>query len=175
MTVLRKTGETNGTSCVESSPRPYEAVFYADSEEILGFFEEYRFLSNFHETPIVHRGLTFGSTEAAFQAAKFDDIRTRCEFCDKSPSEAKKLGRKIRMSKEEISAWNEERDSVMLEVTLLKYMDLDLRARLVATRGRYLEETNYWNDTYWGVCNKVGQNKLGSILMTVRDLWFFNY
>lgn len=31
------------------------------------------------------------------------------------------------------------------------------------------EETNYWNDTDWDVCNGDGENKLGKILMNTRN------
>ncbi len=46
-----------------------------------------------------------------------------------------------------------------------------LREMLLATGDKYLEETNHWGDKYWGVDYKtgVGFNKLGVILMDVRD------
>jgi predicted NAD-dependent protein-ADP-ribosyltransferase YbiA (DUF1768 family) len=44
-----------------------------------------------------------------------------------------------------------------------------LRAQLLATGNEWLEETNTWGDTFWGVCNGVGQNWLGAILMSVRE------
>lgn len=28
---------------------------------------------------------------------------------------------------------------------------------------------NYWKDTYWGVCNGVGENHLGKLLMKIRE------
>lgn len=31
-------------------------------------------------------------------------------------------------------------------------------------------EGNQWHDTFWGVCNGVGQNNLGQILMNVRGI-----
>ena len=40
---------------------------------------------------------------------------------------------------------------------------------LIKTGDQELIEGNYWNDTYWGVCKGVGQNKLGKILMRVRE------
>jgi predicted NAD-dependent protein-ADP-ribosyltransferase YbiA (DUF1768 family) len=32
-----------------------------------------------------------------------------------------------------------------------------------------LIEGNWWGDTYWGVCNGVGENHLGKLLMKIRD------
>jgi hypothetical protein len=32
-----------------------------------------------------------------------------------------------------------------------------------------LVEGNTWNDRYWGVCRGVGQNKLGHLLMKLRE------
>jgi GTP cyclohydrolase II len=46
----------------------------------------------------------------------------------------------------------------------------DLYNRLLATGDKYLEETNWWNDTFWGKNLKgEGENHLGQILMQVRD------
>ena len=41
--------------------------------------------------------------------------------------------------------------------------------KLLGTGDTYLEEGNTWNDTFWGVCNGVGENNLGRILMEVRE------
>ena len=45
----------------------------------------------------------------------------------------------------------------------------DLAAQLLATDPQELVEGNHWKDTYWGVCDGIGQNNLGKILMIVRD------
>ena len=45
----------------------------------------------------------------------------------------------------------------------------DFADQLVSTGDRYLEETNTWYDTTWGVCDGTGLNWLGKILMQVRD------
>jgi predicted NAD-dependent protein-ADP-ribosyltransferase YbiA (DUF1768 family) len=39
---------------------------------------------------------------------------------------------------------------------------------LIETGDKYLEETNHWKDKIWGVCDGVGKNWLGKILMDVR-------
>ena len=44
-----------------------------------------------------------------------------------------------------------------------------LKKRLLETGDEELIEGNTWNDTYWGVCKGVGLNKLGEILMRVRE------
>jgi hypothetical protein len=45
----------------------------------------------------------------------------------------------------------------------------DLRQILLDTGNQELIEGNNHNDRYWGVCNGVGENWLGKILMLVRD------
>lgn len=47
----------------------------------------------------------------------------------------------------------------------------DLRKKLLETGNEELIEGNWWHDTYWGVDIKTGkgQNKLGKILMKVRE------
>ena len=58
----------------------------------------------------------------------------------------------------------------MRDVLWAKFsQNADLAARLVATDHRYLEETNWWGDTYWGFFQGAGQNVLGRLLMETRD------
>ena len=51
------------------------------------------------------------------------------------------------------------------------YRNKELRKKLLETGDRYLEETNWWGDDFWGGCNGEGRNELGKILMKVRDFW----
>jgi predicted NAD-dependent protein-ADP-ribosyltransferase YbiA (DUF1768 family) len=44
-----------------------------------------------------------------------------------------------------------------------------LRDKLLATGDAVLEEGNDWGDQIWGVVNGAGENRLGKILMNVRD------
>jgi hypothetical protein len=44
-----------------------------------------------------------------------------------------------------------------------------LDQRLLATSPRVLIEGNTWGDTYWGVCGGTGRNMLGRCLMLVRQ------
>jgi predicted NAD-dependent protein-ADP-ribosyltransferase YbiA (DUF1768 family) len=47
--------------------------------------------------------------------------------------------------------------------------DAELRQKLLATGDAILEEGNDWGDRVWGVVDGVGKNRLGKILMKVRD------
>ena len=50
------------------------------------FSNEYQFLSNFYSAEVVHEGITYKNSEAAFQAAKTKDFRLRREFSELNPS-----------------------------------------------------------------------------------------
>jgi predicted NAD-dependent protein-ADP-ribosyltransferase YbiA (DUF1768 family) len=66
--------------------------------------------------------------------------------------------------------WREVREEVM-EVGLRQKFrqNPELLQKLLDTGDAYLEEGNTWNDRYWGVCRGVGQNKLGHLLMKLRE------
>lgn len=134
---------------------------------IHGFFGEYRFLSNFWPCEVTYDGKRYPSVEHAYQAAKTLDEAERTSIRKAgSAGEAKKLGRRVTMRKD----WENVKVGVMRDLVTQKFTnDPDLKARLAATRGRYLEETNTWGDVFWGVCRGRGKNTLGHILMDVRD------
>ena len=82
------------------------------------------------------------------------------------PSAANKLGRQIQLR----SDWEQVKEDVMYEVCRAKFMqNPDLKARLLSTGTVQLVEGNNWNDREWGVCNGEGKNKLGKILMRIRE------
>lgn len=55
-----------------------------------------------------------------------------------------------------------------------KFKIPELNKKLIETKNYYIEETNNWHDYYWGVCNGVGQNMLGNMLMEIRKEFFSN-
>ena len=137
---------------------------------IIGSFDgKYFFLSNFYESKdqiIRDEGLSYTSVEAAFQANKTLDKKMRKVFTELSPSAAKYLGRHIELRKD----WDIIKDNVMLRLVTYKFTHCEkLRELLLDTGDAELIECNWWNDKYWGVCNGEGQNKLGKILMKVRE------
>lgn len=134
--------------------------------QILGFTGIFRFLSNFHPAAVNYGGFKFGSTEAAYQAAKAENPEDISKFVGINPGAAKRLGRSIKIRDD----WNQIKNIVMLQLTCEKYLNKELRNQLLATGNAYIEETNMWNDIYWGVCGKTGKgkNQLGKTLMYVR-------
>jgi ribA/ribD-fused uncharacterized protein len=138
---------------------------------VKGFFGTYRYLSNFHESPVDYGGIRYNSVEAAYQSAKTTRIPDRQKFVHMSPMEAKKEGQRILLRPD----WENIKVRVMTECVFSKFLlDDGLRARLLDTNDKYLEETNYWKDNFWGVDREAGpegQNNLGKVLMGVRSLF----
>ncbi len=130
------------------------------------FAGKYRWLSNFWGAEVQYDGVAYPTTEHAFQAAKTENLGQRRHVRKASgPQEAKRLGRQVTLRPE----WESMKDEVMLDLNRQKFRDPELRAKLLATGDATLVEGNYWNDTYWGVCRGKGKNRLGKILMRVRD------
>ena len=137
--------------------------------KVNGFFGIFRFLSNFHEEPNVTiwlDDLGFRNVEAAFQAAKTLNLEERLEiFAAESPGQAKKLGRSVTLRDD----WNDIKIEVMLGLLMQKFGQAPYLEMLLATGDAELIEENTWGDTFWGICNGVGENWLGKLLMAVRN------
>lgn len=134
---------------------------------ITSFSGAYRFLSNFFPSPVMLDGVVYPTVENAYQAAKTTDPLKRYGFQSyyTSPEQAKRLGRSLPLRDD----WESVKFQIMADLVWCKFQDNELRRRLIDTAGHDLIEGNTWNDTIWGVCNGVGQNHLGRILMNVRD------
>lgn len=153
---------------VDSAPA---RTYTVDTEEnviqvIDSFGGEYSFLSNFHKCKVEFEGMTYHSVEHAFQAAKNPDPEYRRSVAAVgSPVTAKRMGKKtvLRLDREEV------KEGIMYELLISKFSDPGLRDKLIATGdAELIEGNNHW-DRYWGVCRGEGQNKLGKLLMKVRE------
>ena len=152
----------------DPADRPWGASFPGvvhDATGIRGFVEEDKWLSNFFPCRVEYEGLAYGSAEAAYQAAKFPAAE-RAEFTRLGAAEAKKAAHSRRIDQ---AAWDARKVDVMRAVVWAKFsQNPELAGQLVATGGKYLEETNWWDDEFWGVHEGRGLNTLGKILMETR-------
>lgn len=137
--------------------------------DIFGFFEQYRCFSNFHMCPVALDGLVYPSSEHAYMAMKTTDAfeRKKLAFEIPKPGDAKKYGQTVTLRE----GWNEGiRDTEMERVLYAKFtQNLAEQSLLLTSAPKALHETNWWGDKYWGVCEGVGEDRLGITLMKVRD------
>lgn len=156
MKLLRSNFMVDGVVVPEETP-----------DAIYGLFGKYRCLSNFHEFGFWHDGLHYHTSEAAYMAMKTEDLEIRHFFSTlKTGKEAKQFGREIQLRDD----WDDYRLHAMYQVLLSKFtQDLNSAEVLLSTGNKYIEETNWWKDVYWGKCGGIGKNHLGQILMSIRD------
>ena len=127
----------------------------------------YAFLSNFYESPVTFGGLTYPTSESAYQAQKTLSGEEREAFTHYSPGKAKRVGGKVDLRPD----WNEVKLGLMEEIVRAKFtQNSEIAAQLIATGDRELIEGTTWHDVYWGIDLATGQgeNHLGKILMQIR-------
>ena len=136
------------------------------------FKGDFAFLSNFHQCDFVFEGLTYHTSEAAFQAQKCSTEDEKIKYTTvTNPVVAKRMGKKEPGFP---SNWNEISYGIMKNILKAKFAVPELREKLKATGDAVLIEGNRHHDNRWGNCtcdrckNKEGQNWLGKILMELR-------
>jgi ribA/ribD-fused uncharacterized protein len=131
--------------------------------------DPYGEFSNFSSHPIKLKGKEWRTTEHYFQAQKFSDTEHEEAIrLEPSPMIAARMGRdrKRPLRKD----WEVVKDSLMREAVVAKFTQYsELKELLLSTGEAYLVE-HTTNDSYWGDGGDgSGQNKLGQILMSVRE------
>jgi ribA/ribD-fused uncharacterized protein len=137
------------------------------------FRGKYFFLSNIYPVTIrrVFNGyeIKYPSLENAFQAEKTNSLDERTEISKMKPLKARAYGKRIRLGKNSLIDWDEKKLAIMEDLIRQKFSEnSELRELLISTGDEYIEEGNYWGDTFWGTCGGKGKNHLGKILMKVR-------
>ena len=137
------------------------------------FDGHWAFLSNFYWNEIEFEGITYATNEHFFQAMKTLDIDERRAIANcRTPGQAKRMGRRVALRPD----WEDVKESVMLEGLCLKFADEQLADWLLETGDEELVEGTTWHDNEWGNCSCPkcahieGKNKLGRLLMIVRDM-----
>jgi N-glycosidase YbiA len=152
---------------------PFDPIREVKVDLVVRFYESnraYGVFSNFSRHPITMDGRLWPTSEHAFQAQKFARNFTHEERirAAKTPFLAAQMGRDrslpIRRD------WTDVRDDVMRNVLEAKFSQHeDIRSVLLSTFGAAIIEHTA-NDHYWGDAGDgSGQNKLGKLLMKVRD------
>jgi ribA/ribD-fused uncharacterized protein len=137
-------------------------VFYRVSEP-------YGEFSNFSPHPVKLKGKTWPTSEHYFQAQKFAGTEDEEEIRRaKSPMIAARLGRS--REKPLRKDWESSKENIMREALLAKFTQhLDLRSLLLSTGQETIVEHTA-NDDYWGDGGDgSGRNRLGILLMELRE------
>lgn len=127
----------------------------------------YSFLSNFYHSKFSLELTLWPTVEHWYQAHKSKSFSVQELIRNlRSPFLAKKEGKLIKLRED----WNDVKLDIMYQGVKAKFdQNFDLRKMLAGTKNFELIEGNTWNDTFWGVCNGVGENNLGKILMRIRE------
>lgn len=143
--------------------------------KVIDKFEgEYYFLSNFSPSEILfddNYKLWAPTVEHAFQASKASSIEESLDILNApTPGKAKRLGRRCTLRYN----WEDVKDDVMYNLLCKKFAIPELRNKLLATGDATLIEGTTWHDNYWGVCccdkcGGLGKNRLGELLMKIRE------
>lgn len=150
--------------------------------------KEYGCFSNYSEHHVDIYGVKWPTSEHAFQAMKYTNLKPGNAHMDitqfvlphakdhfarflktDSPAESKKLGgnRGVKMRDD----WEDVKDRIMYEVVLAKFtQNAGPRKELLRTGNKKLVEHTK-NDSYWADGGDgSGRNQLGITLMAVRDI-----
>ena len=107
--------------------------------------------------------------DAASEPNVVRDLRARhpkAQAIVLTSADAKSEGRQLPLRAD----WETAKFVVMEEVVRDKFTrNAELRQKLLDTGDAYLEEGNTWGDKIWGTVNGEGENRLGKILMKIRE------
>lgn len=142
-------------------------IFFSTGMKNPEISQENSFLCNFYATSFVEDSIEYKTVEHYFQSKKFDDENIRNLVIQaETPKKAKALGRKYSIN---VENWNRIKLNVMRNALRLKFtQNEELKNKLIETRGRRLAEFSK-SDAYWGGSLQNSENKLGELLMELRN------
>jgi N-glycosidase YbiA len=144
----------------------YESTFNTTGH-VHGLFGKHRPLSNFHKEPFLWSGVLWPASENAYMAAKRNPNEPDSAFALMDPKDAKTEGRKVALC----ANWEKDKLLIMQEILTAKFRQCPVaRQTLKDTKTAFIEETNWWGDSFWGCYQGAGENHLGKILTRIRAL-----
>ena len=135
------------------------------TNKITSFTGDYSFLANSFPCPIEIDGLVFNSAEAAFWAQRVKDVKARRKYTRLNPNKAREKS----LQAEPVDDWEKTKNYIMKKILKIKFSNPDLAKKLKATSGSKLMNNTTYRDEYWGIYMGKGHNKLGVLLMELRD------
>lgn len=128
--------------------------------------DKHGFCSNFSPCLILIDNRTYPTVEHYYQAQKTLDPEERNMILRcKTPGEAKLAGYHVKLRLD----WEEAKEEVMLKGLRAKFTQCPkLKEYLLETGNAALHEDSPW-DKYWGYAKGEGKDRLGKLLMQVRE------
>ena len=130
------------------------------------FRGKYFWLSNFFLSPVELDRKLYPSVEHAYQAAKTKDKNARKKIQRLTANASRLYGQTVPL----VEKWDHLRIPMMRSLCkqkFIKHKDLQIKLREIGDAE--LIEGNDYGDSFWGVCNNIGENHLGKILMDIRN------
>lgn len=137
-------------------------------DKIKGFTKDYHFLSNYYNHTIKFDGLFYRNNIACFIAQMFEPNDTKKLFSKMLPGQAIRMAEMMRNPREK--EWNDIKEDLMYKICYAKFSyATKLRDQLIDTGDAELINETKWDNKFWGTTNGIGENKLGKILMRIRE------
>ena len=93
-------------------------IMQTPTDYVINVFRgQYSFLSNFYESSVMYKGLTYQNAESAFQAQKCLNEDEKIRFTRYEPSKAKNMGRRVPLRPD----WEEVKLLIMEEIVYEKF------------------------------------------------------
>jgi ribA/ribD-fused uncharacterized protein len=163
----------------KEKPEP-EPILFSGADESKG---DYRNFSNMSNHAVEIEGVKYGSVEHYYQAMKAtefkDDEALKKIMKTKTAKAVKAAGKKVDNFNQEV--WDTKKDEFMAIGVRSKFVQHpELRTQLLSTEDKQIGFADA-RDVYWGIGTSMttekvktpskwrGQNKLGKLLMTLRD------
>ena len=163
----------------KDEPEP-EPILFSGADESKG---DYRNFSNMSNHAVEIEGVKYTSVEHYYQAMKateFEDKDTLKKILKTKTAKAvKAVGKKVENFNQEV--WDAKKDEFMTTGVRSKFVQHpELRTQLLSTDDKQIGFADA-RDVYWGIGTSMttekvkfpskwrGQNKLGKLLMTLRD------
>lgn len=137
---------------------------------ICDFKDKYAFLDNCYPINITYKGLNYTCVQSAFEASKETSKIARIPYTTMDGYTAMSYP-----TNRIYSDWEDRQDNIMYELLTIKFNNEELKQKLINTNDSYIEYINSWHENYWGICDcencsDKNYNKLGIMLMKIREI-----